>query len=307
MSKSVINVAASVRQRLLNLARERKEDFSLLLTKYALERLLFRISQSEHRMTFILKGALLFELWTEQTHRPTRDADFLSVGSSDPLRFETIFKDICVLPVVDDGLIFDPSSVTARQIKEGADYEGVRVSFLGYLEKARIPMQIDIGFGDAVTPPAAETAFPTILDGPAAVLLTYPRETVIAEKFEAMVKLGIANTRMKDFHDLYSLSRLFSFEGQLLSEAIVRTFERRKTQLPLTPPLAFTAEFFEDESKQRQWTAYNRKNKLYIESVPLKMVVGDIEQFLMPLVLGMTTQNHWSRSWRPGGPWRPLA
>ncbi len=132
MSKSVTNVSASVRQRLLNLARDRKEDFGLLLTKYALERLLFRISQSEHKMTFILKGALLFELWTEQTHRPTRDADFLSIGSSDPRRFEDLFKQICVLSVVDDGLTFDPSSVTARQIKEGADYEGVRVTFLRY-------------------------------------------------------------------------------------------------------------------------------------------------------------------------------
>jgi hypothetical protein len=304
MSKSVVNVAASVRQRLLNLARARKEDFGLLLTKYALERLLFRISQSEHKTAFILKGALLFELWTEQTHRPTRDADFLSIGSSDPHRFEAIFKEICALPVVDDGLIFDASSVTARQIKDGADYEGVRVTFLGYLEKARIPMQLDIGFGDAVTPPAVETAFPTILDGPAAVLLTYPRETVVAEKFEAMVKLGIANTRMKDFHDLYSLSRLFSFEGQVLSEAIVRTFERRKTRLPSAPPIAFTAEFFEDESKQRQWTAFNGKNKLYIEAVPLKTVVSDIEQFLMPLVFGVTTQGHWSHYWQTGGPWQ---
>jgi len=232
MSKPVTNVAASVRQRLLNLARDRKEDFGLLLIKYALERLLFRISQSEHKTAFILKGALLFELWTEEAHRPTRDADFLSIGSSDPHRFKAIFRKICVIPVVDDGLAFDPSSVTARQIKEGADYEGVRVSFVGYLERARIPMQLDIGFGDAVTPPAIETAFPTILDGPAAVLFTYPRETVVAEKFEAMVKLGIANTRMKDFHDLYALARLFSFEGQVLSEAVVRTFERRKTRLP---------------------------------------------------------------------------
>ena len=304
MSKPVTNVAASVRQRLLNLARERKEDFGLLLTKYALERLLFRVSQSEHKTAFILKGALLFELWTEQTHRPTRDADFLSIGSSDPRRFQSIFKEICALSVVDDGLIFDQSSVIARPIKEGADYEGVRISFLGYLEKARIPMQLDIGFGDAVTPPAVETAFPTILGGPAAVLLVYPRETVVAEKFEAMVKLGIANTRMKDFHDLRALSRLFPFEGQLLSEAIMRTFERRKTTLPPAPPIAFTAEFFENKAKQLQWTAFSGKNKLYMEAVPLKTVVGDIERFLMPLLFGVTTQGHWSRNWQAGGPWQ---
>lgn len=304
MSKSVTNVSASVRQRLLNLARDRNEDFGLLLMKYGLERLLFRISQSEHRMTFILKGALLFELWTEQAHRSTRDADFLSIGSSDPQRFEDLFKEICVLPVVEDGLTFDPSSVTARQIKEGADYAGVRITFVGYLEKARIPMQLDIGFGDTVTPPAIETAFPTILNGPAAVLLTYPRETVVAEKFEAMVKLGIANTRMKDFHDLYSLSHLFSFEGQILSEAIMRTFERRKTRLPLATPIAFTAEFFENESKQRQWISFYGKNKLYIESIPFKSVVGHIEQFVMPLVRGVAVEGHWNRSWRAGGPWQ---
>ncbi len=303
MSKSVTNIAASVRQRLLNLARERNEDFALLLTKYALERLLFRISRSEHKLTFILKGALLFELWTEETHRPTRDADFLAIGSSDPRRYEAIFKQICVLPVLDDGLVFDPSSVTARQIKEGADYEGVRVSFMGYLDKARIPMQLDIGFGDAVTPAAVESAFPTILDGPAAVLLTYPRETVVAEKFEAMVKLGIANTRMKDFHDLRALSQLFSFEGQVLSEAIMRTFERRNTAIPSTPPIALTAEFFENETKQRQWTAFNGKNKLYIEALPLKTVMGDIEQFIMPLIRGTDGEGQWSRSWQPGGPW----
>jgi len=269
-----------------------------------LERLLFRVSQSEHKTAFILKGALLFELWTEQTHRPTRDADFLSIGSSDPRRFQSIFKEICALSVVDDGLIFDQSSVIARPIKEGADYEGVRISFLGYLEKARIPMQLDIGFGDAVTPPAVETAFPTILGGPAAVLLVYPRETVVAEKFEAMVKLGIANTRMKDFHDLRALSRLFPFEGQLLSEAIMRTFERRKTTLPPAPPIAFTAEFFENKAKQLQWTAFSGKNKLYMEAVPLKTVVGDIERFLMPLLFGVTTQGHWSRNWQAGGPWQ---
>jgi hypothetical protein len=303
MSKFVINVAASVRQRLLNLARERNEDFGLLLTKYALERFLFRVSRSQHRTTFILKGALLFELWTEETHRPTRDADFLSLGSSDPRRFEDIFKEMCVLPVPDDGLFFDPSSLTARQIKEGADYEGVRVTFLGYLEKARIPMQLDIGFGDAVTPAAIETAFPTILDGPAAVLLTYPKETVVAEKFEAMVKLGIANTRMKDFHDLYTLSRLFSFEGKLLSEAILRTFERRKTPFPSSPPTALTVEFYGDDSKQRQWTAFNKKNSLYIEAVPLETAVRTIKQFVMPVVVGLLETGRWSSSWEAGGPW----
>ena len=304
MSKATTNLAASVRQRLLNLARTRNEDFGLLLTKYALERLLFRISQSEYQETFVLKGALLFELWTEQTHRPTRDVDFLSDGESDPLRFQTIFKEVCTTPVAEDGLLFDSENVTAQRIKEDADYEGVRVTFRAFLENARIPMQIDIGFGDAVTPQAAKATFPVLLDGPAPVLLTYPKETVVAEKFEAMVKLGIANSRMKDFHDLRAICELFPFDGQVLSEAIVRTFARRKTLLPTTPPLAFTSEFFEDESKNRQWTAFNLKNKLYIEPISLKVVVATIEQFLMPLVIEeVRTGRRWHKRWQPGGPW----
>jgi hypothetical protein len=167
-------------------------------------------------------------------------------------------------------------------------------------------MQIDIGFGDTITPPPVETSFPTILNGPAPLLLAYPKETVVAEKFEAMVKLGMANSRMKDFHDLRALSELFLFDGQLLAEAIVRTFERRKTALPTieAPPRAFTSEFFEDESKQLQWGAFNAKNRLYIEAVPLKRVVADIERFLMPLFIGGTNKEHWKRSWPAGGPWQ---
>jgi hypothetical protein len=305
LTKNVTNLAASVRQRLTNRARERKEDFGLLLTKYALERLLFRIGQSEYRKIFVLKGALLFELWTEETHRPTRDADFLSDGDSDPSRFDSIFKEVCALPVDDDGLQFDPASVKAQRIKEDADYEGVRVTFLGYLERARIPMQIDIGFGDTITPPPVETSFPTILNGPAPLLLTYPKETVVAEKFEAMVKLGMANSRMKDLHDIRALAELFPFDGTVLSEAIARTFERRKTAMPTeaAPPQAFTFEFFEDESKRRQWGAFNTKNRLYIDAVPLKRVVGDIERFLMPLVIGVANNEQWNRSWPAGGPW----
>jgi hypothetical protein len=167
-------------------------------------------------------------------------------------------------------------------------------------------MQIDIGFGDTITPSPVETSFPTILNGPAPLLLAYPKETVVAEKFEAMVKLGMANSRMKDFHDLRALSELFPFDGQLLAEAIVRTFERRKTALPTiaAAPRAFTSEFFEDESKQRQWAAFNTKNRLYIQAVPLPRVVSDIERFIMPLLTGLTTEGYRKMSWPTGGPWQ---
>ena len=303
MSKDIVNVAASVRQRLLNLARARKEDFGLLLTKYALERVLYRISQSTHRDLFVLKGALLFELWTDERYRPTRDADFLSTGDSDPARFAEIFKEICATLVPDDGLAFDPETVAAERIKEDADYEGVRVNFTGRLENARIPMQMDIGFGDAVTPAATEREFPVILENPPPVLLTYPRETVVAEKFEAMVKLGVANSRMKDIHDVRMLARLFAFEGKTLSEAITNTFTRRKTAVPVSAPTVFTPEFFENKAKNQQWLAFVEKNRSYVPAITLQEAVGEIERFVMPLVTLAEDEDPLRWAWKPGGPW----
>jgi hypothetical protein len=296
------NVAASVKQRLLNRARTQKEDFNLLLTKYALERVLYRISQSPHKDAFVLKGALLFELWTEQIHRPTRDADFLSQGNSNLDRFQQIFEEISRMVVHDDGLRFDAASVKAERIKEDQDYEGIRVTFLGYLEASRLPVQIDIGFGDAITPAPIETPFPTLLENPAPVLLAYPRETVIAEKFEALVKLGIANTRMKDFHDLRTLSLLFPFTGSELSEAIQRTFERRKTPLPLEAlPTALTPDFYNDDTKQKQWNAFVTKNKLYIEPITLQEVTTSIREFVSPV---LRREDSVSLQWERGGPWK---
>ena len=308
MSKTIpTNTAASVKQRLLNRARAQKEEFNLLLTKYALERVLYRISQSPQKDRFVLKGALLFELWTEQTHRPTRDADFLSQGDNSLERFQKIFEEICILTVHDDGLRFDPASITAVRIKEDQDYEGIRVTFVGYLEAARLPVQIDIGFGDVVTPDPVETSFPTLLENPAPRLLAYPRETVVAEKFEAMVKLGIANTRMKDFHDLKTLASLFPFAGPELSEAIRRTFERRKTPLPLEGlPTALTAEFHSDGTKQKQWNAFVSKNKLYIEPITLQEVTASIEAFVMPVLLSSVGENPPITRWEPGGPWKEV-
>ena len=214
------NLPASVRQKLANLARERNVDFGLILVKYGLERILFRLSRSRHHDDFILKGALLFELWTEQRYRPTRDAAFLGRGDNDPERFAHIFRELCVLEVDEDGLRFDAETVEAERISEDADYEGVRVTLLAYLERAKIPIQIDIGFGDIVTPAPSRTDYPTLLEFPGPRLLAYPKETVVAEKLEALVKLGIANTRMKDFYDLEVLSRTFAFEGKTLAQAM---------------------------------------------------------------------------------------
>jgi predicted nucleotidyltransferase component of viral defense system len=274
------------------------------LTKYGLERVLYRISQSKYRESFVLKGALLFELWTEQRYRPTRDADFLARGENNPGRFAEVFQQICEMQVEDDGLRFDANTVTAERITEDADYEGVRVKFVGYQEKARIPIQIDLGFGDVITPGAVETEIPSLLDLPKAKLQTYPRETVVAEKFEAMVNLGLANSRMKDFYDLLSLSREFPFEGKVLSDAIQNTFARRDTQLPAGTPVAFTPEFFEDADKKKQWAAFCNKNRSFVAEIGLESVCREIAAFLVPVVEalnhGVTLPKKWSHgSWRP--------
>ena len=267
------NLAASVRQKLFGLARARNEDFGLMLVKYGLERILYRLSRSKHRDAFVLKGALLFELWTHRSYRATRDADFLARGDNTPERFVTIFKELCVIDVDPDGLTFDAGSVKAERITEDADYEGVRVTFTAYLERARIPIQIDIGFGDVITPAPIETTYPTLLPGPNPHLLTYPKETVVSEKFEVMVKLGIANSRMKDFYDLETLSRTLDFDGKTLREAIGKTFERRGTELPSSgTPVAFTSEFYDDANKKKQWAAFCTRNATYVKKIELKEV-----------------------------------
>jgi hypothetical protein len=202
---SLKDVAASVRQRLLNLSRERGEDFQLTLIYYALERLLYRLSRSAARERFVLKGAMLFSVWSGAPHRATRDLDLLGKGPNDVGVLVKDFQEICWTPVEDDGLKFLAESVTGEEIRDGKEYEGVRLSFEARLGVARIPIQVDIGFGDVVLPKPVSLEYPTLLDFPAPRLLAYPRETVIAERFQSMVELGIANSRTKDFFDLWSL------------------------------------------------------------------------------------------------------
>lgn len=304
MMTSVANMAASVRQRLLNLSRERKEDFGLVLTKYGLERILYRIAQSKYRELFVLKGALLFELWTQQRYRPTRDADFLARGQNSPEKYIEIFREICEIGVENDGLRFDATTLAAERITEDADYQGIRVKFIVYLENARIPIQIDLGFGDVITPAPIEAQLPTLLDLPAPKLLTYPRESVVAEKFEALVSLGIANSRMKDLHDVQTLSREFPFDGSVLSEALANTFKRRGTKLPHGRPLVFTAEFFGNKDKKKQWAAFRGKNKSYVEESALEHVCKEMEAFLAPVLEGLAGNKQFVRKWKGDTGWR---
>jgi hypothetical protein len=254
------------------------------------------MAKSKYRDLFVLKGALLFGLWTGQRYRPTRDADFLARGKNDPERFVRIFREICEAKI-DDGLLFDVDTVTAERIAEDADYGGIRVKFVGFLENARIPIQIDLGFGDVITPAPGETEIPSMLDWPASKLLTYPRESVIAEKFEAMISLGIANSRMKDLHDIQSLSRKFSFEGVILSEAIKTAFAARGTELPSGMPLALTAEFFGDPDKKRQWTAFCRKNRGYVSEVSLQSVCEEIAAFLLLVIKALNASSAMPGKW----------
>ncbi len=232
------NLAASVRARLLNRARETRQDFNLVLTRYALERLLYRLSISPHGGQFLLKGALLFDLWFDIPHRPTRDADFLGLGSAELPHLEAIFRDVCVIDA-EDGVMFRPDTIQAAEIRKEANYAGVRVTLLGLIDGARCPVQIDIGFGDAVTPGPVEVRYPVMLpDFEAPKLRVYPRYTVVAEKLEAIAALGIANSRMKDFFDLWILSCHTEFDGDILRRAIRATFDRRKTALPPASPSA---------------------------------------------------------------------
>ena len=308
MSKTPLkNISASVREKLRNVARERNADFGLILVKYGLERILYRLSQSTHTNIFILKGALLFELWTDQRYRPTRDADFLARGDNSPDRFAQIFRELCAMEAEPDGLRFDGDSVVAERISEGAEYEGVRATFIAYLERAEIPIQIDIGFGDAVTPAPVEENYPTLLESSAPRLFAYPKETVVAEKLEAMVKLGIANTRMKDFYDLDVLSQTFPFDGKILAEAVQKTFERRGTELPSEgTPFALTPEFYGDAGKVRQWNAFSQKNRSYIESIEFKIVVGRLADFLVPVARAARRKIPFTKHWTPRGPWNQM-
>jgi predicted nucleotidyltransferase component of viral defense system len=297
------NLAASVRHRLTDLARKQSEDFQLVLTRYVIERLLYRLSRSPYRDQFVLKGAMLFQVWTKQIHRPTRDLDLLGRGEPSLDALTQIFRDICGLEGEDDGLTFDPATVSAERIKEDQEYEGVRVGCRAQLGQARIDLQVDVGFGDAVVPRPASITYPAMLDFASPVLQAYPRETVVAEKFQAMVMLGIANSRMKDFFDLWTLANAFAFDGTSSSRAIRATFKRRKTALPTAPPLALTAEFGADVAKVRQWEAFIRKGKLDA-AVTLEQVCAFLNGFLMPPTLALDEGEEFHKVWLPAGPWK---
>lgn len=299
MAKEIKDIAASIRARLINLAKENRMEAQSMLTRYGVERFLYRLSQSEHRENFLLKGAALFALWFNQPHRPTKDVDLLGFGENDIPTLERTVREICLIES-EDGLIFDIESVRGEQIREA--YQGVRIKLTAMLGTARVPVQIDVGFGDAVTPAAKTATLPTILGLPAATLKVYPKETVVAEKFEAMVRFGLANGRMKDFWDVDYLIREFDFDGKLLQKAIRATFKNRQTVLPNELPVALTNDFAKNDRILSLWSGFINRNGIKT-STEIGKVIEDLREFFSPVINGEASGQTFSGIWHAGKRW----
>lgn len=301
MTSRKTNVAASVKDRLLRLAKARGDDLNFILARYGLERLLYRLSRSEYEKDFIVKGAMLFAVWSGSPHRATKDLDLLGRGAPDLHRLEAVFRDVVGVPVDDDGLVFSPATIRAEAIREEAVYDGIRIHLEAQLGSAVIPLQVDVGFGDAVVPDPVRAEFPTLLAQPAPKIRAYPRTAVVAEKLHAMVVLGIINSRMKDFFDIWFLCRTFAFDGAELQQAIAATFERRQTAIPDELPLALTTGFSRDVQKQTQWRAFLKRAS--IAEAELTSVVAELATFLSPLMEALRDGNAFNGRWSPRGPW----
>jgi len=303
MKKPPRNVAASVRQRLLNKSKVLGVDYNQLLIRYAIERLLYRLSRSPHRNSFVLKGAMLFAIWEGSPHRPTQDLDLLGFGDRSPDRIAAVFRELCEVAVEDDGIAFAANAVRAEQIRTIDEYGGIRMRLTASIGGAVIGVQADVGFGDAITPAPPESDYPTLLENqPVPHLRVYPRETVVAEKLEAIAKLGMLNTRFKDYYDLRYLANRFEFDGAALTAAIGATFERRGTALPPTLPVGLSPTFATDSVKRTQWEAFRRRQSEQNLS-DLPDVVADIIRFVEPPMFSAAQRKPFSRRWRPGSGW----
>lgn len=294
--KSPQNVSASVRQRLLNRSKADNRSFNELLQYYAMERFLYRLSLSDHAQHYILKGALMLRAWNSPEFRPTMDIDMLGRTGNEEENITEHIRDILAVEIKPDGLSFDSDSIQTERITEDADYEGIRVRFRGALGTARISMQIDIGFGDIVYPGPEKAELPCMLDSPAPSLLCYSRESAIAEKFEAMIKLGQLNSRMKDFYDIWLLSRQFEFELSSLAEAVRLTFKQRGTELN-EPIDAFSADFI--SSRQPMWAAFRKRLKQDHVPESFQEMATEVELFLEPVIKGVSDHV----TWKPAGSW----
>ena len=301
------NVAASVRARLRNAMHQTGQEFQYLLTRYACERFLYRLGTSPVRDRFILKGASLLAVWMEEPYRGTRDIDLLALDGADETYVRQLVTTICSVPCPEDALVFDLSSLRISPIRTPQEHPGQRVRLNSRLGNARIPLQVDVGFGDVVIPAAEEVRFPTLIDGMTPPRLrAYPRTSSVAEKFEAMVQLGPQNSRMKDYHDVWALSEMFSFNGSQLREAVGECFTRRGTDWATQMPVALTTQFYSNARLIRLWSDYRTSTDLITPPPDAFEVVGErLIDFLAPIRESLVTGAPFALSWGPGGPWRP--
>jgi predicted nucleotidyltransferase component of viral defense system len=301
--KTPVNVPASVRARLLKVSKERREDFTLTLMNYAAERFLYRLSRSSYREQFVLKGAVLFAIRIGEPYRPTKDLDLLGMGEATEAAIDTAVREIAATKVEDDGLVFDVGTLEVRSIREDNRYGGLRAVVQVRLAEARIHVQIDVGFGDAITPGATDLEFPTLLDEmPSPIVLAYPTETIVAEKTEAMVDLGISNSRMKDFTDIAMAARRVTFDGGVLVAALQATFRRRSTPLPDADMVGLSDRFVQDGSAQANWKAFATRNRPR-DFESLAQVVSELRRFLHDPLEHARRGEPFTAKWNPGGPW----
>ncbi len=296
------NVVASVQARLVERSRELGVEHQLTLARFAGERLLYRLSTSEFADRFILKGAAMLLMWLGEPIRPTKDVDLLGFGDTSADALRRVFVALCAIDAADDGLTFVADSIQVEPIREDQEYGGMRVKLIALLGNVRIPLQVDIGAGDAVVPPPEFREFPGLLDLPRATLRMYRPETSIAEKTEAMVRLGLANSRMKDFFDIHELAATHAFDGDILRRAFAATFARRGTAIPAARPLALTAEFAGNPQKQAQWTPFVRRTRRP-ELGELQRIVEFLDAFLWPVLEAAAGGERWPYWWFHGGPW----
>lgn len=298
------DVPASVRARLSNWAKENGEEFQRVLVRYAIEGFLRRLAASRHRDDFVMKGAGLYLVWRCETLRHTRDIDLLGIGDRSPEGVRGRIAEVCSIEVTEDGLSFDAASFETATIREDDEYQGVRVRFDALLAAARIKVQVDVGFGDAVVPAPEVKSFPALLDLPAPRVRAYTLESVVAEKFHAMVTLGEANGRLKDFYDLRTFSRELPIDGTTLVRAVRTTFQRRTTAVPVSAPTCLLPRFYEDGERTKLWTSFLRRQRL--DDVPggFASVCEDLRGFLMPVLDAVAAGRETPGAWRPGGPWR---
>jgi len=297
------NRAESIRHRLRNELRARGEDVTLGLPRYAVERFLYRLGRSRHRERFVLKGATLFAIWGT-AYRPTRDIDFTGYGSPAPQDVIGAFRDICDTPDEVDPLVFDTATITAEPIRDGSEYDGLRIRIRARLGGSDILLQVDVGFGNAIVPGPEEREYRTILGDPPPRILAYPPESVVAEKLHAMVTLGERNSRYKDFYDLYAMAGAFRFDRSTLVRAVRATFERRATPVEAALPAALAAPFYSDSSRATQWRAYVGRNALTDAPADFDQVGERLGTFLQPIWADLHSDGAPSGDWPSGGPWR---